>query len=791
MEISTILPKSKHPFLDFFKQENPFEISSKPTKRIKKPNPICSKSLAKSLSKQDPKSFRPTISSSKKSNPTVQKSPPNITDNHLHRLRQTGHLEEAVTVLESIAQHGAKVRTKTYISLLQSCIDSDSIDIGRKIHARIGSVRNSNPFVETKLVSMYAKCGSLDEARRVFAEMRERNLFTWSAMIGACAREQRWEEIVKLFAWMMAEGVIPDGFLVPKIMQACANLGDVEMRESVHSIVIRSGLDSLVHVSNSILAMYAKCGRLHSAKQVFEKMGQKDLVTWNSMISGCCQGRENEEAMKLFDRMQAEGIEPGLITWNILIASYNQSGGCDRAMELMKKMESSGIMPDVFTWTSMISGSAQNNRTHQALDLFREMWLAGIEPNGVTIVSVVSACTSLKAFKKGTEIHSIAVKLGSANDVLVGNSLIDLYSKCGKVEDAQRVFDKILERDIFTWNSMIGGYVQAGYCGKAHDLFEKMQISGIRRNVVTWNVMISGYMQNGDEDQAMELFKRMETDGIKKSTASWNLLIAGSLQNGHSNKALMIFRQMQSICMRSNSVTILSVLPACANLVSATKVKEIHACVLRSGLDCEVSILNLLIDTYAKSGDIVSAQSVFDSLSSKDLISWNSLLLGFVLHGRSEIAIDLFNQMKRIGVKPNHTTFTSMIAAYGHAGMVNEGKELFSSMTQDYQISPVLEHYAGIIDLLGRSGRLREAAGFIEKMPVEPDLTVWAALLTACRVHGNISLAIHAAEHLIKLEPGNSVIHRLLLQLYALGGRTSDASKAINLCQKLMLSMHN
>ncbi|OVA12356.1 Pentatricopeptide repeat [Macleaya cordata] len=687
-------------------------------------------------------------------------------------------LREAVIALDSFGKRGSKVKPKTYISLLQSCIDSDSIENGRKLHSLIGFVRDLNPFVETKLVSMYAKCGSLEDARRVFDQMHERNLFAWSAMIGGYTREQRWKEILELFFWMMAEGINPDEFLLPKILQACANLGDFETGKLIHSFVVRSGMDLCVHVNNSILTMYSKCGKVISARSLLEKMDSKDLITWNSIISGYCQNGKNEEALALFDRMRAEGVEPGLVTWNILISSYNQSGNCDQAMELMEKMDDNGISPDVFTWTSMISGFTQNNRRNQALELFREMMLSGVEPNGVTVASALSACASLKALKKGKELHSVGVRIGSMGDLLMRNSLVDMYSKCGKLESAQQVFDMFPEKDVFTWNSMIGGYAQAGYCGKAYDLFMRMQHSGVRPNVVTWNLMISGHIQNGDEDQAMDLFRKMETEGvIKRNTASWNSLIAGSLQNGQKDKALGIFRQMQSFRARPNSITLLSVLPACANLVAVRKVKEIHNCAFRGGLDSELSVTNSLIDTYAKSGNMIYSRAIFDGLLSRDIISWNSIIAGYVLHGFPKIAIELFDRMRQVGIKPNKGTLASIILAYSLAGMVDEGKQIFSSMIKDHHISPGLEHYSAMVELFGRSGRLGEATEFIEDMAIEPNPTIWATLLTASRVHGNIGLAIHAAENLIKLEQRNSVIHRLLLQLYDLGGKFEDASR--------------
>lgn len=701
----------------------------------------------------------------------------NSTDQKLKRLCRDGRLQEAIAMLDD---EGSTVATKTYISLLQSCIDSKSIAEGRQLHEKIGLVRNPTAFVETKLVSMYAKCGHLEEARKVFAAMRERNLFSWSALINGYAREHRWEEVLSILFQMIEEGVMPDAFLFPKFLQACANLGDAETGRLLHSLAVRTGLSELAveaHVSNSILAMYAKCGDLGSAKRFFDKMGTRDRVSWNSLISGHCQCGELEEALRLFERMlQVEGIEPGLVTWNILITSYNQIGKADVAMGLMKKMGHSGLVPDVVTWTSMISGFTQNNRPEQALDLFLQMQHAGVSANHVTFASAISACASLKDCRAGAQLHAGAAKAGCAGRSLVGNSLTDMYAKCGRLEEARGAFDGTAERDVFTWNSLIGGYAQAGYCGKAYDLFSRMEGLGVRRNVVTWNVMISGYLQSGDVDQAMELFRSMEADGVERSTSSWNLLISGSLQNSQRNAALGIFRQMQSLGQRPNHITILSVLPACANILSHLKVKEIHACALRAGLFSEVSVSNSLVDAYMKSGDVSSAESVFAGMPSRDVLSWNSLIDGYVLHGRPAAAVDVFRRMSSEGeVEADHATFSGLLHAYGLGGMVAEGRELFASMAGELHVRPTSEHYAAMVHLFGRSGRLTEAAGFIDKMPLEPDSKVWAALLTAGRAHGDAASAKLAVENLLRLKPRSPVIKWLSLQLHAkLGGDGGD-----------------
>ncbi|XP_015073891.1 pentatricopeptide repeat-containing protein At1g19720 [Solanum pennellii] len=700
-----------------------------------------------------------------------------LTDTHLDYLCKNGRLSEAITTLESISQYGYKVKTETFSRLIESCINEKSLYLGRKLHKEMNILLEKvDPFIETKLLGMYSKCGSLQEAYEMFDKMRKRDLFAWSAMVGACSRDSRWSEVMELFYMMMGDGVLPDSFLFPKILQACANCGDVETGMLIHSIAIRCGMGSEIRVNNSLLAVYAKCGLLGSAKRIFESMEMRDTVSWNSIIMAYCHKGDIVEARRLLNMMRLGGVEPGLITWNILIASYNQLGRCDEALEVMKEMEGNGIMPDVFTWTCLISGMSQHNRNRQALELFREMILNGVTPSEVTLTSTVSACASLKDLRKGRELHSLVFKLGFDGGVIVGNALVDLYSKCGKLEAARLVFDMIPEKDVYSWNSLIGGYCQAGCCGKAYDLFMKMHEFAVSPNVITWNVLITGHMQNGDEDQALDLFWRMEKDGnVERDAASWNALIAGYLHNGQKDKALGIFRKMQSSGFKPNTVTILSILPACANLIGAKKVKEIHCCVLRCNLENELSIANSLIDTYSKSGGLQYSKTIFDVMSTKDIISWNTLIAGYVLHGFSSEATKLFHQMEEAGLKPNRGTFSSVILSYGLAKMVEEGKRMFSSMSEEYRVVPGLEHCVAMVNLYGRSGKLEEAINFIDNMTMEHDISIWGALLTASRVHGNLNLAIHAGEQLLKLDPGNVVIHQLLLQLYVLRGISEES----------------
>ncbi|CAL4998311.1 unnamed protein product [Urochloa decumbens] len=648
-----------------------------------------------------------------------------------------------------------------------------------RIHPPPGPSLRSVPRIvsDTKLITMHSCAGRLIDARKVFDGMARRDLLAWSAMIGAYAIRGLYREVIALAVTMVKEGVIPDRFLITRILQACAYTEDLELGMAMHSLAIRKGFTERmrdVPVGNSVLAMYVKCGELGRARRVFEKMEQRDLGTWNSLIFGCCRSGEWEEARRLLDDMRHEGTEPGVVTWNTLISSYARSGDLDVAMELLEQMEESGVAPDVVTWTSLVSGLVHSDRGDEALQCFIRMRLAGVEPNGMTIASAISACASLRLLSQGMELHCHAIKVGSVNSVLSGNSLVDMYSKCGEIVAAKRIFNEITEKDIFSWNSMVAGYAQAGYCGKAYELFCKMESLGVRRNAITWNIMISGYIRSGDDERAFELFQMMESCGVKRDTASWNILIAGSVHNGHFDRALRIFRQMQALLVRPDYITILSIIPAFSNLVAVWKLREIHACIFHYNLEMDGKIANALINAYSKSGDLAGACAVFDRHSSRNIISWNCIILAHLLHGSPNEALNLFCQMKQEGVLPDRTTLTAVIKAYGLKGKVSEAIETFYNMTDDYNIVPDIDHYAAMVDLLGRSGRLEEAYELIDEMPLIPSLAVWEALLTTATIHGNVRLANLAARELASIEPSDPRIQRLVYNLQDLAGNSVD-----------------
>eukprot|EP01018_Ginkgo_biloba_P030460 Gb_36433 [translate_table: standard] len=569
------------------------------------------------------------------------------------------------------------VNFDSYASLLDRYANRKSLAEGKQLHAQIIMTGiEQHVFLSAKLVSMYSNCGYFVDASLIFDKIPKPNILSWNAMIRGYVQNGRCEEALPLYYQMQTAGLQPDSFTFPFVLKACAGLGALQEGKDIHDCIIRNGLESNVYVGSALIDMYAKCGCLERVGQVFDKISQRNVVSW----------------------------------------------------------------------TSLIAGYAQNGRANDALEVFRQMQLTNSKPNSVTMTSVLPACVNLEAVHLGKEIHGYIIKNELGFDVFTGNALIDMYAKCSTVDFARNVFDKMCERNVPSWNAMLVGYTQNGNCSEALKLFYQMQLVCLIPDSITWNAMISG-----------------------------------CAQNVYANEAFKLLRQMQLANVKPTSVTMLSVLPLCARLAALQQGKEIHGFIFRNGLEAEISegtfVGNALIDMYAKCGNIDFARRVFDKISHRDVVSWTAMIAGYGMHGHGQDALTLFNQMLLANMEPNHITFIGVLSACSHAGLVEEGWHYFNCLSRDYCITPRVEHYACMVDLLSRAGYLDEAHDFIKKMPIEPGAGVWGALLGACRIHCNIELGKYAAECLFELEPQNSGNYVLLSNIYAESGRWDDAEK--------------
>eukprot|EP01018_Ginkgo_biloba_P024054 Gb_37629 [translate_table: standard] len=593
--------------------------------------------------------------------------------------------------------------------------------------------------------------------------------------------------------YVMGDGNVPvDSDTYASLLQGCVSKRALGEGKLVHAHIVYTGFKPNIFLGNTLLVMYTKCGSLVDALRVLEQMPVRNVVSWTVMIAAYARHGLDQESLALFYRMKRAGTQPNQFTFVSVLSACANLAALEQGKEVHEEINRSGFQPNVFLgsalvdmyvksgsienarqvfdkmskrdvvlWNAMIAGYAQNGDVDEAMKLFQEM----PERNVVSWTSVIAGYARIGNVDEALKLFS---KMPERN-VVSWNAMIAGYTHNGQIDEALKLFQEMPERNVVSWTTMIAGYAQNGFMGEANHLFKNMP----EQDVVSWSAMIAGYAQNGHVDEAMKIFQKMP----ERNVASWNAMIAGYAQNGYSEKALELFREMQMTGANRNMDTFASVLPACANLAVLERGKEVHEDIIRCGVQSDVFAGNALVDMYAKCGTVVDACHVFNEMPRRNVVSWTAMIVGYAMHGFGKEALQLFGQMQLSGLNPDHVTFVGVLSACCHAGLVDDGRQYFDCMSRHYNITPVMEHYCCMVDLLGRAGQLDEARVFINKMPIKPDAAVWASLLAACRIHTNIELGEYAAEHLFELEPINAAPYVLLSNIYATSGRWDDIEK--------------
>ncbi|XP_038901081.1 pentatricopeptide repeat-containing protein At5g59600-like [Benincasa hispida] len=502
------------------------------------------------------------------------------------------------------------------------------------------------------------------------------------------------------------------------------------------------------------------------------------------LIETCGRDRELNFGKLLHARLIINGLARLTHFAAKFIAFYAACGRIKDARILFDKIPQTNPR----RWIVLIGAYSRCGYYTEALSVFCELQRGGLRPSEYIIPSVLKACGHLSDNTTGRKLHTLILKYSLESDAYVCSALIDMYAKSGEIEKARRVFESMAGKDLVALNAMVSGYAHHGLAEEALNLVEEMQVLGVKPNLVTWNTLVTGFSQMGEEEMVHELFKEMEANGIQPDVVSWTSVISGFVQNFRNEEAFGTFRRMLNAGFCPTSSTISSLLPACASVGNGRRGKEIHGHSMVLGVEKDVYVRTALVDMYAKCGYFHEARILFWRMSERNSATWNSMIFGYANHGCCNEAIELFHQMKDDDEKKlDHLTFTAVLTACGHAGLVDLGRSLFQLMQSKYGIVPRVEHYACMVDVLGRAGKLAEAYDLIKTMPVEPDLYVWGALLGACRKHGEIELAEEAAKHLSELEPGSVGNSLLLSDLYANAGSWGHVVKLKKMMKKRKL----
>ncbi|XP_068650890.1 pentatricopeptide repeat-containing protein At4g14850 [Aristolochia californica] len=529
-------------------------------------------------------------------------------------------------------------------AVLQSAVTARSPLLGRAAHAQVlRSLAPSIPsFLSNHLLNFYAKLDFPCHALTVLSQTRSPSVVSFTALIAGFAQNSRHVSSLRIFSAMLRSSVAPNDYTLPCVLKSAGAIGDAFIGAQVHALCFKTGLMSDMFVGCSIIDMYCKTRLVGLAWRVFDEIPDKNVAAWNALLSNSVTGGDTGEAVSVFVR-------------------FRRDGG---------------------------------------------------EPNSISFCAFLNACVDTRNLRLGQQLHGLVVKAGFGGDVSVGNGLVNFYGKCREVEAAAKIFDGITPR-----------------------------------NQVSWCSMTVTYVQNDKEEAAFNVFFRARSEGVPPT-----------------------------------DFMVSSVLSACAGLAVLQLGSSVHGLAVKACVNGNIFVGSSLVDMYGKCGSVGDSEKVFHEMSERNLITWNAMIGGYAQNGHAGRALSAFGEMTSghdggCKVSPNYVTMVCVLSACSRAGTVEDGTRVFESMKELYGIEPGVEHYACLVDLFGRAGMVEKAYEFVKEMPVQPSISVWGALLSACRVHGNPELGCIAAKKLFELDPQDPGNHVLLSNMLASSGRWKEATK--------------
>ncbi|XP_027169731.1 putative pentatricopeptide repeat-containing protein At5g08490 [Coffea eugenioides] len=765
-----------------------------------------------------------------------------------------------------------KLDYQVFADTLKSCAAKADVNLGKALHSHVikqGHV--SCQIVSKALLNMYAKCKALDDCEKLFWEIKNCDTVMWNIILSGFAGTRVHDtEAVRLFCDMHAAQELKlSTVTLAIILPVCTRYGGLSVGGCVHCYAKKAGLDSDTLVGNALVSMYAKLGLVMDAFAVFDGIVEKDVISWNAIIAGLMENHSVDDAFEMFQWMLRLKVPPNYATivnvlplcahledtvghWvgrqihsyvlrraelateitvvNALLSFYLRIGQMEDAVTLFKRMK----FRDLVSWNSIISGYDSCGQWLKAQELFHELVdMDVMGPDPITIVSVLPACGQLSDLQAGKQIHGYVVRHSLlCKDTSVQNALIRFYSNCGCKEAALNVFLLISRKDLISWNSildalsenkyetqfidllhcllsegmrldfitmltviqffttlsriekvreahgfsikygillgnkeptlanaLLDAYAKCGNLEYAYRIFEHM--SG-QKNLVTYNSMISGYAEFGSHEDAALIFQSMS----ERDLTTWNLMVRVYAENDCPSQAVSLFHKMQFCGVKPDSMSIMSLLPVCAKLASVNMLRQCHGYVIRACF-ADVHLKGALLDIYSKCGNIKSAYNLFQSASEKDLVLFTSMIGGYAMHGMGEGAVGAYYQMLESGLRPDNVIITTVLSACSHTGLVDEGLKIFESMQLVHHMKPSMEQYACLVDLLARGGRIKEAYSFATKMPIKANANVWGALLGACKIHNEVEMARSVVDRLSEIDSSDIGNYIAMSNLYA------------------------
>jgi pentatricopeptide repeat protein len=749
----------------------------------------------------------------------------------------------AFGLLRDMREHDIPLSGFALASLVTACERrgwEEGAACGTAIHAlthRAGLM--GNVYIGTALLHLYGSRGLVPEAQRLFWEMPERNVVSWTALMVTLSSNGYLGKALAAYRQMRREGVPCNANAFATAVSLCGSLEDEAPGLQVAAHVVLSGLQTHVSVANSLITMFGNLGMMQDAERLFDGMEERDCISWNAMISmysheGVCSkclallsdmrlhGGVRPDMTTLCSLLSAcaspdhvaqgsgihslclrSGLHSSVLVGNALVNMYSAGGKLDEAESLFWNM----TRRDVISWNTMISSYVQNDSCIEALETLSQLLQIGESPpNHMTFSSALGACSTPKALMDGRTVHAMILQRNIHDNLLVSNSLLTMYCKCNSLEDAERVFQSMPIHDVVSCNVLIGGYAALEDATEGMHVFSWMRGAGIKPNYITMinlqgslkssdhlhsygmalhayltqtgllsdeyitNSLITMYATCGDLESSTDIFCRIKN----KSAISWNAIVAANVRHGRGEEALKLFMDLRRAGNKLDRFCVAECLSSSASLASLEEGMQLHGLSVKCGLDSDSHVVNAAMDMYGKCGNMDDMLKMLPDPASRPTQCWNTLISGYAKYGYFKEAEDTFKQMVSRGQKPDYVTFVALLSACSHAGLVDKGINYYNSMASTFGVSPGIKHCVCIVDLLGRLGRFADAEKFIDEMPVLPNDLIWRSLLSSSRTYKNLDIGRKAAKNLLELDPFDDSAYVLLSNLYATNARWVD-----------------
>mgnify|MGYP000580168420 CR=1 FL=1 len=627
---------------------------------------------------------------------------------------------------------------------IRSCGKGNNIWRVKRIHADIvkKDLIKYTPDIAAALISKYAKCGALDKAQDVFERLLTRDVTCWNALMTGYIQHGLSDKALKCFKNMKEARVRPDRVTYIFVLKACGIGQSLKVGEEIDAEIRKQGLlHKDVMLGNTLVGMYCKCGALLKAQEVFEHLPNRNVVTWNSLISGYVQSGLGCEGLKCFRQMQDARVCPNAVTYicalkacgivgslqvgeyidaevrkkgllykdivlsNTLMDMYSKCDALEKARELFEQLP----VHDVVSWNIMITGCARHGLDGEVIKCFRQMEDEGVNPDAITYACILKSCGIVGSLEVGEDINTKIRKQGLLQkNVVLNTALVDMYSKFGALEKAQEVCEKLLVQDVIPWNALLTGYCQHGLGQEALNCFRSMRNKGIRPDVVTYVCVLKA----SSIVKSIEVGEDIDTQVRKQGLLQKNIVLGTAL-----------------------------------------------------------------VDMYFKCGKLDKAREVFEQLPVRDVVSWNAMIAGYAQIGQVKASLNAFHKMVEQGSKPDDITFLLLLTACNHAGLVEDGQMYFDAMSSVYSLTPDLEHYSCMVDLFSRAGHFEKAISMVEKVGPEYRFRLWSVLLGACRKWRKVELGKWVFEQSIHLEVDNAAAYICMRDIYADAGMQGEVDQ--------------